>query len=48
MGGHVMEFESAGSLVIPYDRMAQYEFMLPDNADFENVSMDKEFQYQKN
>ncbi len=48
MGGHVMEFESDGLLVVPYDRMAKYEFMLPDNADFENVSMDKEFQYQKN
>jgi acetolactate decarboxylase len=48
MGGHVMEFETEGALTVPFDKMSSYEFMLPDNADFENVTMDKEFQYQKN
>lgn len=48
MGGHVMEFESAGNLEVKYDRMNDYHFYLPDNEDYKNVSLDKEFQYKKN
>ena len=42
-----MEFESAGPLDVPYDKIADYHFAVPDNQDFENVQLDKEFQYQK-
>jgi len=48
MGGHVMEFESTEPLKVPYDKIADYHFQVPDNEDFENVSLDKEFQYKKN
>jgi acetolactate decarboxylase len=48
MGGHVMDFLSKEPLKVPYDRIADYHFQVPDNADFENVSLEKEFQYKKN
>lgn len=48
IGGHVMEFESEGSLIVLLDKMKDYHFALPDNEDFENVRLNKEFQYKKN
>jgi acetolactate decarboxylase len=48
MGGHVMEFQSEGQLEVQTDKMNDYHFALPDNQDFENVKLDKEFQYKKN
>ena len=48
MGGHVMEFESAEPLEVKYDEMNNYHFYLPDNEDYRNVSLDKQFQYGKN
>ena len=48
MGGHVMDFISEQPLKVPYDRIADYHFQVPDNTDFENVRLEKEFQYKKN
>ena len=48
MGGHVMEFETAEALQVKYDEMNNYHFFLPDNEDYRNVSLEKEFQYGKN
>ena len=48
MGGHVMEFECVEPLEVQYDEMNNYHFYLPDNEDFRNVSLDKQFQYGKN
>ena len=48
MGGHVMAFESAGALDVSMDEMKEYHFVLPDNTDFRNVKLEKEFQYKKN
>lgn len=47
LGGHVMDFTSSNTLNIGIDRKTDYHFTLPDNTDFENVSLDKEFQYKK-
>ena len=46
-GGHVMEMETAGPLVVKMDQKANYSLQLPDNADFGEVSFEKEFQYKK-
>ncbi|WP_373512571.1 acetolactate decarboxylase [Persicitalea sp.] len=46
-GGHVMEMVTSGPLVIQMDQKADYNFQLPDNADFGAVSFEKEFQYKK-
>ena len=46
-GGHVMEMETAGPLVVKMDQKANYNLQLPDNADFGEVSFEKEFQYKK-
>jgi acetolactate decarboxylase len=48
MGGHVMEFASAEPLEVQFDEMNNYHFYLPDNEDYRNVSLDKQFQYGKN
>lgn len=48
MGGHVMEFECTEPLEVKYDEMNNYHFYLPDNEDYRNVSLDKQFQYGKN
>jgi len=47
MGGHVMEFECSEPLEVQYDEMNNYHFYLPDNEDYRNVSLDKQFQYGK-
>lgn len=46
-GGHVMEVETGGPLVVKMDQKSDYNFQLPDNADFRDVSFEKEFQYKK-
>lgn len=45
LGGHVMDFKSSGHLNVGIDKKTDYHFVLPDNADFEKVSLEKEFQY---
>lgn len=47
LGGHVMDFKSSTTLNVGIDKKTDYHFVLPDNADFENVSLEKEFQYKK-
>ncbi|MGB6150990.1 MAG: acetolactate decarboxylase [Pricia sp.] len=47
LGGHVMDFETALPLNVQVDKKTDYHFVLPDNADFENVRLEKEFQYKK-
>lgn len=47
LGGHVMDFKSLTTLNVGIDKKTDYHFVLPDNADFENVSLEKEFQYKK-
>ncbi len=47
MGGHVMGFECQEPLEVKYDEMNNYHFYLPDNEDYRNVSLDKNFQYGK-
>ncbi len=47
MGGHVMEFTSDGSLDVKMDEIHSYQFELPANDTFENVKLEKEFQYNK-
>lgn len=44
--GHVMEFE-AENLMVEFDKMNEYQFVLPETKDYENVGFDKEFQYKK-
>tara|TARA_R110000868_G_scaffold83773_3_gene236601 strand:- start:229 stop:1032 length:804 start_codon:yes stop_codon:yes gene_type:complete len=44
--GHVMEFE-AENLVVEFDKMNKYQFVLPETEAYENVGFDKEFQYKK-
>lgn len=44
--GHVMEFE-AENLTVEFDKMNQYQFVLPETEGYENVGFDKEFQYEK-
>ena len=44
MGGHVMAFET-DQLHIEADAVSNYHFALPESEDFNNVSLDKEFQY---
>ncbi len=46
-GGHVMEMVSGGPLVVEMDKKTDYNFQLPDNADFNEVRFEKEFQYKK-
>ncbi|WP_055397218.1 acetolactate decarboxylase [Flagellimonas eckloniae] len=48
LGGHVMDFKSSNILNVGIDKKTDYHFVLPDNTDFENVSLEKEFQYKKN
>lgn len=47
MGGHTLEFESVGPISVEFDEMHNYEFELPKNQVFENVKMEKDFQYNK-
>jgi acetolactate decarboxylase len=44
--GHVMEFE-AENLTLEYDKMHEYQFVLPQTEAYDNVGFDKEFQYKK-
>lgn len=44
--GHVMEFE-AENLTLEFDKMKEYQFVLPDTEAYENVGFEKEFQYMK-
>ena len=44
--GHVMEFE-AENLVVEFDKINEYQFVLPETEAYENVGFDKEFQYKK-
>jgi acetolactate decarboxylase len=46
LGGHVMDFTSTKDLTVGMDKKIDYHFVLPDNTDFENVRLDKEFQYE--
>jgi len=46
-GGHVMEFNANGSLTADFDEMYEYQFRLPTNETFENVKLEKSFQYNK-
>ncbi|MFS4417371.1 acetolactate decarboxylase [Maribacter sp. 2307ULW6-5] len=48
LGGHVMDFKATENIKVGIDKKTDYHFVLPDNADFENVSLEKEFQYKKN
>lgn len=45
-GGHVMEFNT-NELDVAYDPLLEYHFTLPGSENFLNVSLEKEFQYQK-
>ncbi|MGB6152245.1 MAG: acetolactate decarboxylase, partial [Pricia sp.] len=47
LGGHVMDFKTTQPLHVEVDKKTDYHFVLPDNTDFENVSLEKEFQYKK-
>ena len=47
MGGHVMDFLCESPLDVQLDKMKNYHFVLPENEDYENVELDKEFQYKK-
>ena len=44
LGGHVMAFNTQ-KLKIESDALSDYHFTLPDSDDFNNVSLDKEYQY---
>ena len=45
LGGHVMDFDLTKALTVAVDKKTAYQFVLPDNEDFEQVSLEKEFQY---
>ena len=42
-----MEFECVELLEVKYGEMNNYHFYLPDNEDYRNVSLDKQFPYGK-
>lgn len=44
-GGHVMDFQSDGTLNVQWDQKERYQFDLPSNEVFENVKLENEFQY---
>ena len=46
-GGHVMEFAEGKHLNVSLSKITRYQFNLPETADYENVSLDKTFQYNK-
>ena len=45
LGGHILEFRMKDAVEVRYDQMTEYQFTLPDNDTYENVTLDKEFQY---
>lgn len=47
LGGHVMEIKATSALTIGMQKMANYEFKLPESKEFETVQFDKQFQYNK-
>ena len=46
-GGQLMEFKNSDGFTVPFDEMYSYAFDLPASEDFEQVSLDKTFQYNK-
>jgi acetolactate decarboxylase len=46
-GGHVMEFGEGNNLAVAISKITRYQFELPQTAEYEKVSMDKTFQYNK-
>lgn len=46
-GGHVMEFSGGQKLDVALSKLTRYQFELPETPDYEKVSMDKTFQYNK-
>ena len=47
LGGHVMELTASKPLKIEMQKMINYEFKLPESAEFQKVLFDKQFQYNK-
>lgn len=45
--GHVMEFSNASNLEGGFKRIAKYQFDLPETSEYENVNLEKSFQYNK-
>jgi hypothetical protein len=45
LGGHLLEFRMKDAIEVRYDQMTEYQFKLPTNDTYENVTLDKEFQY---
>ena len=45
--GHVMEFSDASNLKGGFKRIAKYQFDLPETPEYENVNLEKSFQYNK-
>lgn len=45
--GHVMEFNNASYLTGGFRRISKYQFDLPDTAEYEEVNLEKSFQYNK-
>jgi acetolactate decarboxylase len=46
-GGHVMQFSEGNKLDVAISKITRYQFELPETADYEKVSMEKTFQYNK-
>jgi len=46
-GGHAMDFVVDNSIVVEWNQKTSYQFDLPTNSDFENVKLEKAFQYNK-
>jgi len=46
-GGHMMEFKNSDGFTVPFDEIHSYAFDLPASTDFEQVKLDKVFQYNK-
>lgn len=44
-GGHVMEFKEGDNLEVGISKITRYQFELPETADYEQISMEKTFQY---
>jgi acetolactate decarboxylase len=45
--GHVMEFSDASNLKGGFKRIAKYQFDLPETPEYDTVSLEKSFQYNK-
>lgn len=47
LGGHLLEFKMNSDIEVKYDQITEYQFQLPSNDTYENVTLEKEFQYNK-